>query len=96
MSHCSQIGSSCTDGVASSMDVAFTDEHLNVTLPMASTPANQASSALTSSSTSTVINCDFELNNEESHVVLQTAVMEEEIPTSLYCKAGNFVGKLCE
>ena len=79
--HCSQIGSSCTDGGASSMDVTFTDEHLNVSLPMASTPANQSSS-LTSNSTSTIVNCDFELNKDESHVVLQAAVMEEEIPTS--------------
>ena len=48
---------------------------------MASTSADQSSSALTSNSTNTV-NHEFELNDDETHVVLQTAVMEKEIPTS--------------
>ena len=101
--HCSQIGSSFTDASDSNMDVTFADEHLNVTLPMASTPADQSSSALTSNSTNTV-NCEFELN-DETHVVLQIPVMEEEeIPTSGWTtkytqEIANIIGdslQLCE
>ena len=78
---CSQIGNSPSD--TSDMDVTISDEHLNNTLPLISTPVDQGSSGSTSISTNTA-NCELELNSDESHVVLHTTMVEEEIPANVW------------
>ena len=64
-------------------EVTISDEHLNNTLPLISTPVDQDSSGSTSISTNTA-NCELELNSDESHVVLHTTMVEEEIPANVW------------